>query len=169
MFIKLKYKAFEFPENPAEISIDKSKNISARSLPGSGSAVEEVSRGAAVIRISGGFYGADRELSASRLCALHDEYGAGPLYLPGGEFFYAFFSALKLIRNAAECRIDYELVFTEDERYKKARAKRDCTVAAGGENAFDIAARCGCTVEHIVEKNSLKTPFDIIEGQRLKI
>ncbi len=169
MLIGFTYKNFTLPENPEDISINKSKNINTRSLPGAGSAVDEISGNAAVINVSGRLYGEDREVLAAKLSALHDEYGAGALYLPGGEFFYAYFSQLKLKRNAAQSCIFYELIFVEDEIHKNALAQPDSVIALSGENAFDIASRCGVPVERIVEKNSLKTPFDIEEGQRLTI
>lgn len=169
MMIKLTYKDFTFPENPSDISIKKSKKINTCSLPGAGSAVEETSRNASVISISGRFYGEDREMLASRLCELHDQCGAGALYLPGGEFFNAFFSELSLKRNASENCISYGMAFIEDDRYKKARFSSEHVRARSGENAFDIANRCGVSVEEIIEKNSLKTPFDIREGQEVSI
>ena len=41
--------------------------------------------------------------------------------------------------------------------------------ALDGENAFDIAKRCNTTVEDIMKRNEIKTPFDIKAGERLVI
>lgn len=114
MMIRLKYKDFEFEQNPAEISVEKSKNISERSLPSAGSAVEEIAQNAASITVSGRFYGAGSAQTAAKLAALYHDEGAGPLFLPDGRFFSAYFSSLYTNLNAAENSVEYKLVFKEE-------------------------------------------------------
>ena len=53
--IRFKYKDFEFPQNPAQIRVERSKEISERSLPSAGSAVEEIAQRAVRITGSGRF------------------------------------------------------------------------------------------------------------------
>lgn len=169
MMIRLAYKDFEFPQNPAEISVEKSKDISERSLLSAGSAVEEISRKAAHITVSGRFYGEQSAVSAAKLAALYEDTGAGPLILPDGEFFSAYFSSLSLRQNAAENSIQYNIGFTAEKSAKNYKKQRSFVFAENGENCFDIAASNSVKLEKIMELNGFKTPFDITEGQRVRI
>lgn len=169
MMIRLKYKDFEFLQNPAEISVEKSKDISERSLLSAGSAVEEIAEKAAKITICGRFYGAQSAEAAAKLTALHDDTGAGPLVLPDGEFFSAYFSSLLIKQNAAENSVEYELGFTEEKSGRNYKKRRRYVFAESGENCFDIAAANSVKLEKIMELNGFKTPFDLQEGQRVRI
>ncbi len=169
MMIRLKYKDFEFPQNPAAISVEKSKDISERSLPSAGSAVEEIAEKAAKITVSGKFYGRQSDEAAAKLTALHDDPGAGALILPDGEFFSAYFSYIRINRNAAENSVEYELGFTENICGKTYKRKRMFVFAESGENCFDIAAANSVKIEKIMELNGFKTPFELSEGQRVRI
>lgn len=169
MMIKFKYKDLEFLQNPASISVEKSKDISERSLPSAGSAVEEIAKKAAKIIVSGRFFGTEKEEIAAKLAALYDDPGAGPLMLPDGAFFSAYFSFLRIKRNASENSIDYEMEFTEETNSKEYKKMRCFVFAQSGQNCFDIAAANNVMIEDIMELNGFKTPFDVTEGQRVRI
>ena len=55
--MKLKYKDFEFFQNPQKISVKKSKSIGLKPLPGFGTAAQEICDDAAVIKYPAGFTG----------------------------------------------------------------------------------------------------------------
>lgn len=93
--MKLKYKDFEFFQNPQKISVKKSKSIGLKPLPGFGTAAQEICDDAAVIKISGRFYGHEGEAAIKRLYALQSQKHAGALLLPGGDYFNAFSHLLK--------------------------------------------------------------------------
>lgn len=169
MMIRLKYKDFEFEQNPAEISVEKSKNISERSLPSAGSAVEEIAQNAASITVSGRFYGVGSAQTAAKLAALYDDEGAGPLFLPDGRFFSAYFSSFYTNLNAAENSVEYKLVFKEESGGASYKKERSFVFAKDGENCFDIAYANSVKLEDIIELNGFKTPFDVQEGQRVRI
>lgn len=169
MMIRLKYKDFEFEQNPAEISVEKSKDISERSLPSAGSAVEEIAQKAAGITVNGRFYGAGSAETAAKLSALYDDGGAGPLILPDGRFFSAYFTSIYLKQNAAENSVEYKLCFTEESGGGCYKMQRRFVFAKSGENCFDIAYANSVKLEDIIELNGFKTPFDLQEGQRVRI
>ncbi len=169
MMIRFKYKDFEFPQNPAQIRVERSKEISERSLPSAGSAVEEIAQRAVRITVSGRFYGDEASAAAARLSALYDDSGAGELYLPNGEYYSAYFTELDLRQNAAESAVEYSLSFTQEKSGGCYRARRNFVFVKNGENCFDIANATGAAVEDIVKRNGFKTPFDLQEGQRVKI
>ena len=169
MMIRLKYKDFEFPQNPAEISVEKSKEISERSLLSAGSAVEEIAQTAAKITASGRFFGSAARSAAARLSALYDDSGAGELYLPDGEYYRAYFTDLQLKQNAAEGAVEYSVSFVQDKGGGCYRAGRSFVFAKDGENCFDIAYANQVPVEDIIELNGFKTPFEPQEGQPVRI
>lgn len=169
MMIRLKYKDFEFEQNPAEISVEKSKDISERSLLSAGSAVEEIAQKAAQITVSGNFYGADSGKNAAKLAALYEDDGAGELILPDGRFFKAYFTSLSLNQNAAQNSVQYKLGFTEENGGGCYKRQRSYVFAKADENCFDIAHANSVKLEDIMKLNNLKTPFDVQEGQKVRI
>ena len=104
-----------------------------------------------------------------RLYALQSQKHAGALLLPGGDYFNAFFTSFEATRNAAENYISYSAQFTESQTGKSASLVCKSTVALENENAFEIAARCGVSVEKIMKLNCFKTPFDVPLGARVII
>lgn len=169
MMIKLKYKDFEFEQNPAEISVEKSKEISERSLLSAGSAVEEIAQKAARITVNGRFYGAHSGENAAKLAALYEDDGAGELTLPDGRYFKAYFTSLSLNQNAAENSAQYKLCFTEESPGNCYKRLRSYVFAKADENCFDIAYANSVKLEDIIELNGFKTPFDVQEGQKVRI
>ncbi len=167
--MKLKYKDFEFLQNPQKISVKKSKSIALKPIPGLGTAAQEICGDAAVIKISGRFYGQEGEAAVKKLYALQSQKHAGALFLPGGDYFNAFFISFEATRNATENYISYSAQFTEAQTGKSADLICKSTVARENENAFEIAARCGVSVEDIMRLNCFKTPFDVPLGARVII
>ncbi|MCD7797420.1 MAG: LysM peptidoglycan-binding domain-containing protein [Clostridiales bacterium] len=63
----------------------------------------------------------------------------------------------------------YTFSFIEDCSHTTANKKFMFSYAFGSENAFDITYRCGVAVDDIMRLNNIKTPFDITEGERLRL
>ncbi len=156
-------------QNPQKISVKKSKTIVLKPLPGLGTATQEICDDAAVIKISGRFYGQNGEAAVKRLYALQSQKHAGALLLPGGDYFDAYFTSFEATRNAAENYISYSAQFTQAQTGKSANLICKNTVARENENAFEIAARCGVSVEDVMRLNCFKTPFDVPLGARVII
>ncbi|UKI22190.1 MAG: LysM peptidoglycan-binding domain-containing protein [Anaerotruncus sp.] len=139
-------------------------------LLGFGTAAQEICYDAAVIKkYPAGFTGtrARRRLKGFMPCKAKKH--AGALLLPGGDYFNAFFTSFEATRNAAENYISYSAQFTESQTGKSASLVCKSTVALENENAFEIAARCGVSVEKIMRLNCFKTPFDVPLGTRVII
>lgn len=167
--MKLKYKNFEFIQNPQKITVKKSKSVGLKPLPGLGTEAQEICDDAAVIKIYGRFYGKDGDKAVKKLYALQAQKQAGALLLPGGDYFNAYFTSFETTRNAAENYISYEAQFTESQIGKNSSFVCKSTFAQNGENAFEIAARCGVSVEKIMKLNSFKTPFEVPAGAKVII
>ena len=63
--------------------------------------------------------------------------------------------------------VQYSFTFTEDCDPAPRYAPYGGTRVRQGENAFDIAARTGVSVDTIVALNRLASPFDLTPGEKV--
>ena len=167
MEMKMKFKDFEFPSNPAVIKTKLSANVREAPLFDSDSAVYNVSRNAAVISGQGSLWGEERFNASSLLKRLQQSSGAGWLFLPDGSCYNAFFTALTLEEDAKKGCVSYSFSFTENCFHTKEEHDFGFTLAREGENMFDIAHRCGVPIETLMRLNDIKTPFDLAQGDKV--
>lgn len=166
---KMKYKGFEFPCNPSVLEIKASRNVSKAAIVGRGEAAFDICANAREAVGEGRFFGEGAFENASRLEALCRSGGAGWLYLPGGECFRAHFKELTIKQDANKNEVFYSFKFIEHESFEKASYSPDCTAVKDGENLFDVAHRCGVSVEALLELNNLKSPFDVKAGEAVAL
>lgn len=165
--MKMRFKDFEFPSNPAVIKTELSANVRENSLFESDSAVYNISRNAAVISGKGCFWGEERFTASALLKKLQSSSDAGWLFLPDGSCFNAFFTALTVEEDAKKDCVFYSFSFTENCLHKKEEYDFGFTLAQENENMFDIAHRCGVPIETLMRLNDFKTPFSIKAGDRV--
>ncbi|MGN1202221.1 MAG: LysM peptidoglycan-binding domain-containing protein [Eubacterium sp.] len=165
--MKLKYKDFEFPVNPGSIEILSSTNCSSKEIYGGNSVCENVSVNPIAVTGSGEFYGDNCEEHCAALQNLLKSTSSGWLFLPSAPPVKAFFTEFKFSKNSKKNSISYSFRFTEDCSSKKTQKAFNYTVAAQNENAFEIAGRCGVSVNDIMSLNDLKSPFDISQGDKV--
>ena len=167
MFLKMRYKSFEFETNPMMICVNSSRNIKEVSLINSSSAVENVSRNAAVISGEGAFYGEKAAENAAALEALQHSGDSGWLFLPDGGCYDAYFKELTIKADSKKNCILYSFSFIENCSGKSESCDFEATYAAEGENMFDIAFRCKTAVETLMRLNDYKNPFAVCAGDRV--
>ena len=63
--------------------------------------------------------------------------------------------------------VQYSFTFTEDCDPAPRYAPYGSTRVRQGENAFDIAARTGVSIDTIVALNRLASPFDLTPGGKV--
>ncbi len=165
--IKLKFKAFEFPANPALIKTELSENIHEEPVFGSSSAGCNISHNAARICCSGSFWGDDRRALAQQLRILRDSAAPGWLFLPDGSCFYAFLSELVLTDDAKKSCVSYTVSFIEENSGKSSLYDFGFTYAQENENMFDIAFRCKKPVEELMRLNAFENPFSVRCGDKV--
>ncbi len=165
--LNMRYKDYVFPSNPAEIEVVNSKSISESALLSGDFNACENARNAAVIKASGVFYGSEADKEILSLSGLFNESGEGWLFLPGGRCYKAYFKSFTFSESADKSSVSYKLVFLEKSAGRKEAYDFGYTFAREGENAFDIAKRCGISIEALMDCNCIKTPFDIEEGDRI--
>ena len=165
--LNMKYKDFVFPSNPSRLEVINSKNIAQKPLVNGDFNTDELSKEACVIKAQGAFYGADAYSKAQSLARLFEENGAGWLFLPSSRCLRAYFKTLSLSESADKSSISYEISFVEKSSGRSESFPFGYTFAQQNENAFDIAARCGISIEDLMDCNNIQTPFDIEEGDRI--
>ena len=165
--MKMRYKDFEFPSNPAVIKTELSNNVREDPLFGRDSAVYNVSRNAAVISGEGSLWDTDRITVATELKQLHKRGGAGWLFLPDGSCYNAFFTLLTISEDAKKGCITYAFSFTENCDHTETEYDFGYTYAKENENMFDIAFRCNTQIEKLMGLNDFETPFSVNAGDRV--
>lgn len=165
--VRLKFKDYVFPANPYAVEIVCAKTLSDQKAPGWHTATQEICANPAVITVQGELYGEDAREQLHNLSALQRESGSGELYIPYDDSRRVFFEQFAFSIAADGEKITYKAVFKEDMQTPKKICAITKTTVQSGENLFDIAARCGISVEELLTKNSLKSPFDIQEGQEI--
>ncbi|MDD6728277.1 MAG: LysM peptidoglycan-binding domain-containing protein [Eubacteriales bacterium] len=166
--IKLKFGGFEFPSNPDEIKAELSSRVSHSPLINGLSVTEKTAEEPSVIKGKGVFYESDAEEYCTRLSHLMRKKASSWLFCPGIYPMKAYLSDFSYCLKSTG-GISYSFTFTEDCGDTLTERSFLFTEALEGENAFDVAGRCGVSVNDIMTLNDIATPFDITQGRRIKI
>lgn len=166
--IKMKFKDYEFPCNPTAVKTEFSENIKENPLFGKSSAVYCISHNAAVITCEGSVWGESAGEFISRLHILRSSKNPGWLFLPDGNCFNAFLSAVSFLEDAKKNCVSYKITFVENCSEKDDEYNFGFTYAKKGENMFDIAFRCGKTIDALMAANDFENPFSVKEGKKVK-
>lgn len=165
--MKMKYKDFTFPSNPGEINVFSSTNIQSKSIYNSSSKTENVSVNPIIIKGKGEFFGDNAEELCLYIQHMLKDKTAGELMLPSSAGINAFLTEFTYSKSCKKGSMTYSFVFTEDCNQKQEQRKYRYTIARKGENAFDIANRCGISVSDIMRLNIYKNPFGIQQGDKV--
>lgn len=87
--------------------------------------------------------------------------------LQGAEPMRAYLTRFDYTCTTARDGVQYSFTFTEDCDRAPRYAPYGSTRVRQGENAFDIAARTGVSVDTIVARNRLPSPFDLAPGEKV--
>ena len=167
--MKMKYKDFEWSVNPFDVKVVSSTNLNISPVFGKKSVSENVSINPTVVEGKGVFYGENGRERCSFLQHLLKLTDSGWLFISGAPPIRAFFIRFSFTNNSEKNCFSYEFKFVEDCSEKREERILSFIYAEEGENAFDIAYRCGVSVDDIMKNNDIKTPFDIAEGQKVAI
>lgn len=165
--VRLQFKDYAFPANPYTLRISAAKTLTSQKAPGWHTATQEICADPLTITAEGELYAGEAREQMHAMLALQRETGSGELYIPYDDSRRVFFEELTFTIAADGETITYTAVFKEDMQTPKKICAVTTTTAEAGENLFDIAARCGVSLEKLIERNNLKSPFDITEGQEV--
>lgn len=165
--MKMKFKNFEFPANPSEITVNNTSNCHSSALPWKNSVVENISINPATVEGKGEFYSNNGLEACSRLQKMLREKTSGWLFAPGIVPLKAFLTDFNWKQNSKSKSFLYNFKFVEDCTEKSEIENLSFVIALQGQNAFDIAFENGVSVDDIMILNNLITPFDIKENDRV--
>ncbi len=159
------------PYNPARLTIKEKRLIARHPVPFAGEVVQDMGAYATEISGEGELFGADVFGQYSRLSALVRQGGAGLLYLPGQEPFYAHFTALTMCAQPGSEGLAYTFVFVQDTAVAvSAQSGSQVHTVRGGETLFDIAARYGMQMSELLALNpQVSSPNRLTAGAVLRV
>lgn len=167
--VKMKFGELEFPSNPKTIKAEISSKVIYSPVYGGISKTEKITDKPTVISGSGMIFSDDGVEFCQRLSRMIKAKKSSWLFCPGIYPIKAFLSDFTYQLDSKSNGVDYRFSFVED--CANISVKRDfCfTVAGENENAFDIAYRCGVSVDDVMRLNDIATPFDFSNGERVRI
>lgn len=163
--VKMRFKGFEWAENPTELVVKHSKSTKETLLPFFGSRVAEL--GTAKRRVEGkGFFTGENALeSFAQLKACFDEAGAGMLKLPSHEPFLAVMDKLSMI-GAPGSTVEYSFGFTETEGLHAVSSYGE-TSAQENKSLWDYATQA-VPIEQLVRLNPhIRDIGSLVKGERV--
>ena len=168
--VKMKYKDYELPSNPSSIEICAERKLEITPVFSKKSVTESISICPSVITARGRFYCDDAIEHCEKINQILKENDSGILKCPGLYPTRAFLSNFTYEIEGDTDAVKYCIVFTEDcDNSHSEKRNFSYTFAMEGENAFDIAHRCGVSVDDIMMLNDYVSPFDIKKDERVKI
>lgn len=165
--VKMKFKDFEFPNNPLFIKTEMSHRIIENPIINGESAVFSVSEKAAVIKADGCFWDKDGADASFKLKTMIKSRKPGWLFLPDGSCYNAFLFSLDIREDAKKNCVSYSIAFIENYPNKKNEYNFGFTFAEDNENMFDIAFRCDKSIESLMKLNDFSSPFSVKKGDKV--
>lgn len=154
-------------QNPAQLQVENRALQQEERLLSGGVCVTPAGRRATVITGKGWWYGGRALEMAQVLRRLLLPGQAHWLFAPGAEPMRAYLTRFDYTCTTARDGVQYSFTFTEDCDPAPRYAPYGSTRVRQGENAFDIAARTGVSVDTIVALNRLASPFDLTPGEKV--
>ena len=166
-YMKMKYRGFEFNVNPKSLKISMNKKISRYDTVYAEELCAQGTNRLYTVSGNGCFVGEDSAKKAFELVRAYNKKGSDYLFLPNSVPIKACFSSLSISYSAGNDRVDYSFEFVQECKEKNEEHNPDYTVAADGENLFDIAHRTGMQIENLVEANDFGDVFAVKESDRV--
>ena len=167
--VKMKFKDFEFPNNPLFIKTELAQRIKENPVLSGKSNVYHLSERAAVITADGCFWNDDGADASFKLKMLIKSRKPGWLFLPDGSCYNAYLSSVDIKEDAKKSCISYSISFVEKCPVKNSEYDFGFTYAEENENMYDIAFRCDKSIEKLMEINSFPNPFSVKKGDKVVI
>lgn len=166
----MKFKNFQWPQNPAELHAARERNIRELRIPFMGGILQDYGRKKRVITGAGEFNGSRCLSEYQQLEALFAAGGSGLLSLPGAEPFMATLVSLEKIEKPMPNCVTYRFVFWEDQSaaVTAQTSQHSFHICEKDENLWQIAAAYATTVEKLTALNpQIPWPNQLEEGERV--
>lgn len=169
----MQYKDFVWPNNPSSCYLELKKEIVTHKYPGSGYQLEELGEGQRVFRGQGEFYGEFAYTYMGSLVRTYEQGGPGTLIHPVLELRQAYFTELTLLEEPRENYVAYSFVFQEEGRLEEAEKNGSgdgAYMVRMWESLWDVAEKCGTSVEFLLELNPwIRNPNRLEIGRQVAL
>lgn len=165
--VKMKFKDFEFPDNPLFIETAMAQSVRENLMLSGDFIVSCNAEKATVIKADGCFWGEKAADASLKLKVLMKNREAGWLFLPDGSCFNAFMASLEIKEDAKKNCVSYNISFIEKCTAKRSKYNFYFTYAQDDENMFDIAHRCDKSIEDLMKLNDFSNPFSVKNGDKV--
>lgn len=167
----MKFKDYEWTNNPKEIKIEQEKHLKEFNIPYVGSMIQNFGSEKRIIKGSGEFFGSDAIEQFNELYLIYEDKSSGKLTIPGFESMTAIFKSINLELDATPEFISYSFEFWEDKGLQTTNdisTTPDYHIVEEGEDLFDIAYMYDTTASHLMELNPfIKRPDELEVGSRV--
>lgn len=169
----MRYKDFVWPNNPSSCYLELKKEVATHKYPGNSFQLEELGEGQRIFRGQGEFYGEFAYTYMESLVRTYEEKGPGALIHPVLELRQAYFTELTLLEEPRENYVAYTCVFQEDGSIEEAGTELSATegyTVRMWESLWDVAEKCGTTVELLLSLNPwIRNPNRLELGRQVKL
>ena len=178
MPLKMRYKDFEWPNNPRTYTLSAKRQTAAHLIPMQGFAVQDLGQNCTVLKGEGEFFGPDAYRCFQALLAVFSSGGPGTLIHPSWQSASAYFTELRLSEEPRADYVAYSFTFCEGGTVElltgrwatgEAAAKR-YHVMQNGENVWTIAEQYALSVSELLALNpEIAKPNAMSAGQRVRV
>lgn len=177
MPIRMRYKDFEWPNNPRTYTLSAKRQTAAHLIPKQGFAVQDLGQNCTVLKGEGEFFGRDAHKSFQALLAVFSSGGAGTLIHPAWQSTNAYFTELRLSEEPRADYVAYSFTFCEggsveliEGGYSAGTAGKRYHVLQNGENIWTLAEQYHVSVGTLLELNpDIANPNAMTAGQRVRV
>lgn len=168
---KMKFKGFEWPENPEKITILNRALISEMNMPLMKSISNRVCTRPRIISGEGRFVGENADFFAERL---RDEFSSpypGLLYIPGYDPIMAVLSELTVNKSYGENSVLYDFKFTESDTEGTAITAPYLYyyTVKEGESIYDVAEKFSVDVSTLAILNPDFPDYSELSGKEVRV
>lgn len=168
----MSYKNYTWPHNPAEISVEETKNLKEFNIPFFNNVLQNYGRKKRIVKGKGEFFGEDCIEQFQKLRELYAQEGIGYLKLPNMTPFLAVFYALEMLGSSSSNTVEYAFEFWEEIAPETTTYNENDSfyTAKEADNLWSIGLKYGLTVDELLAMNpDIKRPDALAAGQRVRI
>ena len=166
--VPMRFKGYTWHHNPRELTFENEKSVKESVAPFDKCVLQNTGRRNMKITGEGELFGADCLEQFRRLLELFREGGSGVLAIADIPSFYAVFESIKLVGKPKPDVLTYRFVFRE--LMEACGDKQRETIAAQGENLWDLSYRFGIDIDTLVRLNpQVRRPDVLTAGEVVRL
>ena len=152
----MSFAEFQWPQNPATLSVSYTRTLREQHLPYHGSILQDFGKQCVTVSGEGVFYGERRQEHFDALRQFQEAGTVGVLRLPGHSPMMARLGKLESVGRFAPDKLGYRFVFWEEptQSVPEESPREDAVlITEKSENLWQLAYRYHTTVDVLRQKN----------------